>query len=75
MKRKTREESLLNRIQKLQRDLYDYASKKEYMAHKCSNIEKKEKLLSMAEHITNAGFEMDVSQSEMEDAINILQNE
>lgn len=75
MKRLTREQSLLNRINALQRDLYNYASKKEDQSEACKDEKRKRQLKSVAEYAINAGFEMDESIHQMQRAVDLLGNE
>lgn len=68
MKKRNRLDSISNKIHRLQTELYDYASKIETKADKLKG-EEKEKWLYIRDCVTNAGFELDISQKEIERAI------
>lgn len=64
--------SLLKRLHRLQANLYDFASALEDRAEKETNPDKKAKALQIAELVTQAGFELDVSQVNMGEVIEEL---
>jgi hypothetical protein len=68
MKRRTRAESLEYRLSRLQADIYNYSSDMEDKAEKTGNKE----YADVAQLATEAGFELDVSQQKMQDAIKLL---
>lgn len=65
-------ENLKERVGKLQSVLYAYASELEQQAERTKSPTKKEKLLKAAEAVTEAGFELDVSEMKMRLAVNTL---
>ena len=62
---KTKAQRLEKSVWRLQALLYDFASELEYKAERAKSPAQKAKFEAAAQHASNAGFEMDVSQQEL----------